>query len=424
MLLNYIQNKGGTIMAKFDKEKFKKDICEFYISNKESCDLNYNCAENNEMKNIYIDVWNKEEINSLFTMVSVVILTANKYEKNILHMNQFKKTNQQIKRIGLNLLPNAERNEATYAYFFKWRNYYVLHVHAQHTGSYTIGGSADISRYLLTNQHISPTAVISLGICFGTNENKNELCDVIISEKIYPYFIGSKITEDNYFVNDDNMFSIDQTLKRDIKSNVIETNQFNGLNYNVYMGNYITGEAVVSKKDVRDALVKHTTLQEVLAGEMEGYGVFKECNGNATTTSCLVVKGICDWAILKNFDCKKILEQVANENGIIVSNESETLKDRIQALAAYNAYNTLDILILNNIFKKSIFDIALEKIQSMTYEKIIHENRIKAIINEHTKKKLTSGIINSLVERGILIPDKENNESKNKVYTIKKGCVI
>lgn len=411
-------------MAKFDAEKFKKDICEFYITNKKYCDLNYDSVEDNKMINIYTDVVDKEEINSLYTMVSVVILTANKYEKNILHINQFHKTNEQIKRIGLSLLPNAERKEETYAYFFKWGNYYVLHVHAQHTGSYTIGGSADITRYLLTNQYISPTVVISLGICFGTNENKNNLCDVIISEKIYPYFIGSKITEDNYLVNDDNIFSIDYALKRDIKSNIIDTNQFNGLNYKVYLGNYITGEAVVSRKNVRDALVKHTTLQEVLAGEMEGYGVFKECNSSAGNRCCLVIKSICDWGILKNFDCKKILVQVAKDKGVIISNEGETLKDRIQAFASYNAYKTLDILISNNVFNRSIYDIALERILSMPNEKIIYESRIRTIISEYTKKKFSKGLVDSFVKNGILIPNDENSNSKNKVYLIKEGCKI
>ena len=413
-------------MATFNEKIFKERICDFYLSNKALCDKNYLNAENPKMANIYIDIVDKEEINNLFTMTSVVILTANKYEKNVLHFNQYLNSNEKIKRISIDLMPNATKKEPTYAYFFKWHNYYILHIHALHTGSYTIGGSADVTRFLINHEHLFPTAVISLGICFGTNENKYELGDVVISEKIYPYFMGSKITEKGYFVNDDNVFAINQALKRDIQGNIIDTNQFNNLQYKVYMGNYITGEAIVSKKEARDALVKDTTLQEVIAGEMEGYGVFKECNSHDSSNCCLVVKSICDWAILKNFDCKNIMEERATEKGIEIATEYETLKDRLQAYASYNAYETLDKLLLNNIFSKSVYDTVLEQILELHNEKAIYESRIKTIIKSiirpSTYKKSLQGMISLLIKTGALEPDGSNKNSKNKAYLIRREC--
>jgi len=57
------------------------------------------------------------------------------------------------------------------------------------------------------------------------------------------------------------------------------------------IGNFITGDAVVSNQEFRDFFVDVTT-QQVKAGEMEAYGMYKECS--FIRTPCLTIKLICD----------------------------------------------------------------------------------------------------------------------------------
>ena len=357
MKKDYLLKRGIdlSMSIKTSEEQVKESVCNFYLNNKSSCDINYANATGKNIGKLYEDIVDTNIITSLFVQTSFVVITANRYEKNILHYNIFEMQNIKIKKISINLFPQRETKQETYAYCFKWNGYTVLHIEAQSTGSYTIGGSADIVRYVLDNKYIVPRGIISFGICFGADENNSCLGDVIISKKVYPYFIGSKIQEEGYFVNDDNVFSVVSDLSAKIKF-IIDKNAFSELDNTVYFGNYITGEAVVSQRKARDQFVKQTT-QKIIAGEMEGYGLFKESRGTYYSIPCLIIKSICDWAIMKNFKTKDIFQRLSSENNNIMVSEEEqkSLKDRIQAYSANQAFKVLNILLDNKIFEESIF---------------------------------------------------------------------
>ncbi len=67
---------------------------------------------------------------------------------------------------------------------------------------------------------------------------------------------------------------------------MINNNKFNKMPFSVKFKNYITGEAVVSSSEWRKKIVD-TTTQEIYAGDMEGYGLFKECNNTGYEIPCL-----------------------------------------------------------------------------------------------------------------------------------------
>lgn len=360
-------------------EQLKEEICKFYLDHKNECDSHYIYSESKNIGNIYDDVFDDITIQRLFSRVAIVVLTANKYEKNILHYNIFRLQKVKLKRFEIELFPQKESKEETYAYWFKWHNYVVLHIEAQRTGSYTMGGSADIVRYVIENKYIIPTAIISLGICFGTDELKYSIGDVIISKKMYPYFVGAKINDTGYFVSDDNMFAINSKLSAKIKS-IIDQNVFAVLSNSVYFDNYITGEAVVSSKKARDNFIK-ITKQPIAAGEMEGYGLFKECNGAGFSIPCIVLKSICDWAIMKNFDPKDIFMKLCNDNNSITIQEQNSLKDRLQAYAAFCAYSVLNILLSKKIFENSIYNGIIEYIKKAHGRAILGDSISKKIQN-------------------------------------------
>lgn len=372
-------------MAKSKEAYFKglaKEILEFYQKYKNECRREYLMAENTSLKNLYETVEDEDEINLLFSSVSTVVLTANKYEKNILHAHWYQSNNTKIRRIRINLLPQRKSAQETYAYFIKWHHYHILHIEAQVTGSYTVGGIADIIRYVVENPYLYPTTIISLGICFGVNEKRQTLGDTYISDKVYPYFMGAKWDENGFFVSDDHMFRLNAGLRGKIKSEILDTNILNTLDFKTDFGNYITGEAVISNKDVRDLFI-NTTTQEISAGDMEGYGLFKECCGRNFIIPCLTIKSICDWGVLKNLKNLEAVQQSDEEKSQIDQKELGTVKDSLQAFASFHAYCVLNILLENNVFNLAIQDKLSNDIRhNCKHERIIYFRSIQKYAKE------------------------------------------
>jgi nucleoside phosphorylase len=277
----------------------------------------------------------------------------------------------------------------------------VFHLHAKTTGSHTIGGSADLVRYILgliDAGSLFPTIVISFGICYGVNDILQKLTDVIISEKVYAYGVGIKIKETSFFVNDDNKYCINDYLKTEIRQNLFENGVISEDVDRAFFGNYITGEAVISNSEVRDMLVKAATNQNISAGEMEGYGVFRECNDYLHCIPCILIKSICDWAAVKNIE------------------EHPKVKDKIQALASLRAYEIFGKMLEYNVFPASIYDKTIEIITNLKKSKnaVVFVSRIKDEINKlqffkdycgKPSDKFVLEIINQLIIDGIVSLD-------------------
>ena len=291
----------------------------------------------------------------------------------------------------------------------------ILHLDAKTTGSYTIGGAADCVRYCLNNPYLLPTAVISFGICFGCHEFEQKLCDTVISDHIYPYFIGAKITEKGTFVKDDNMFTTDDSTKILINKRVIEVNAFREFPFDAFLGHYISGEAVISKKEVREQ-VKSITTQKVFAGDMEAYGLYKECHSHKTIIPCITVKSISDWAIKKNPTEKILFNELARREA--EANEIESIKDNLQALAVYHSWLVLKKLIDNGVFKESLYQEVVQCAFADKEEKTITENRLRIYIGEAQKQiypdwqigeTMAISIIHTLVADGYIKKADENH---------------
>ena len=271
-------------------------------NHKNECDRLYDIAKSETIIDIYEKTTELSKINTLFAKTDLLILTANKYERNMLHSLSYLETNEKIKEIDLTLNTASKLFNQVSAYSFSIYGYTVLNIHSRVTGAYTNGGAADVIRYMLSSEYLFPAAVISFGICFGMKERKASLGDVVLSKKVYPYFIGAKVKGEQLAVTDDNMFSIQGDLAKALED-LEGKNQLNksALGFDVVFGNYITGEAVVSSAKYRERYEK-TTTQPIDAGDMEAYGVFKECNTPPYSIPCIVLKAICDWAIEKNYD--------------------------------------------------------------------------------------------------------------------------
>jgi nucleoside phosphorylase len=281
---------------------------------------------------------------------------------------------------------------------------------AKQTGSYSMGGSADLIRFVMRNKYCFPSVIISYGICFGNDYHKQELGDTIIANKLYPYFMSAKVKEKYFFVKDSNIFDIAPQLDTKIqyligKGELSEKNR-------IFYGNMVTGEAVISNEIMKDIFIKAATNQPVLGGEMEGYGLFKECRGFECLVPCLLVKSICDWGAYKNIE----------EDPDADSN----LKDKLQAYAAKQAYKVLSILLQKSstIFELSIYGQIKHLIfnTSIKEEGIINRALLEKLLREDikTSKKdmdislLCAEILDELLKEGVI------KKIKGEVYRLKE----
>lgn len=404
-------------MPKAQKQKssiIRESVFKWYSNpvHKQDCDAMYDIARSEKINDIYEKITEDSERDVLFAKTDLLVLTANTYEQNILHALSYLETNEKIKELDIMLNSPGKLFNRVSAYSFSLSGYTVMNIHSRVTGAYTNGGAADVIRYALSNEYLFPAAVISFGICFGTKEHKSSLGEVVLSRKVYPYFIGAKVKGEQLAVTDDNMFSICDNLAKALE-NLERKNQLNktALGFDVTIGNYITGEAVVSSEKYRERYKKITT-QPIDAGDMEAYGVFKECNTLPYSIPCIVLKSICDWGIEKNYDlsdrnviedyCKIVLncsvDALDEERRIMAVDTIGSLMDRIQAYAASHSFEVLKVLLNNYSFAHSSLNIFKDTIKHM-----IENTDFKGEI--WTNRRLKQTIEKNLCEYHYAVPD-------------------
>ena len=352
--MNELMNETTDYNSKenIDNEILKK-IIGFINSteNKNECNICFNTLNAN-MSGNYTLLKDKNIINKHMMDTSIIILTANRFERNVLHIKA-KDEGQTIYQIEMESIGTGDKRLIINAYFFSIAGYNVLHMTANQTGSYSMGGSADLIRLALNNQYCFPDAIISFGLCFGNDYHKQQFGNTIIANKIYPYFMSAHVDDDGIRIEDNNIFDIDNRLSVQIHN--MRENGVLKESEGEYIGRLITGEAVISNEIIKQVFIRAAAGgQKILGGEMEGYGLFKECRGYEHKIKCLIIKSICDWGAMKNIDADILIEKDMDTN----------IKDKIQAFAVYRAYDVLIKILRNNhpIFKHSLYEVVSDKI--------------------------------------------------------------
>lgn len=258
-----------------------------------------------------------EEFDEFFPLITTVILTANEIECDTLNCFASMQENVCVRRRRnyLDILPNQNVGVAD-AYVFELGDYYALHIHAYDTGSNTPGGSTDVVRYISNNPYLKPSLIVSFGVCYGQDPDKQNIGDVIIPQKLYPWSIGQKVVDKTLMIKSDNFnlwlynaFRTTSNLYPSLRkyctgeSGKTINASVNDMDFNVKvkMGDMSTGEAVVSSENLKELIIDATRNPKYLGGEMEGYGIAKECIYYAKIP-CMLLKSICDWGVMKNID--------------------------------------------------------------------------------------------------------------------------
>ncbi len=383
------------------QEEVVKNIERFLCSEKKSlmerCFCSIRNSNNERCFKESIKVISNEKFDALFPLVSLVVLTANKIEcDSFNYIFSAQKEHELNKRMhAIPILGNSHLG-APDAYIIKMNFSYILHLNAYDTGSNTPGGSSDLTRFVLNNKFLNPTCIISFGVCYGRNPLSQNIGDVLMPRKIYPWSIGQKICEGKMSIKHDNfsmwlekdfsfsgIYSIlndfcngeegktirEQVFLKDLNRRGKKKASFD---VKVFWGNISTGEAVISSSKAKLLISKANHIEKELGGEMEAYGIAKECifYGNIP---CVVVKAICDWGELKdiNSDLKKYNVELP-----------VMLKDKLQAYAAFCAGVVLQCLLEQQ--KDKFLSLALIR-------KMRKNNRIKPC-NWYKKEKILSSI--------------------------------
>ena len=291
-------------------------------------------------------------LNNELENCSILVLTANSVEQNILTCKLHQEINANKKVAGGKLIETVV--DGCVYQFATVQNIKIVHMHPYSTSSFTQGGSANAVRSVL--ERFRPKLVVSLGVAFGIEPVNQQLGDVLLSSGIIPYDIFNKDkdgeiklrTDDKFYTHEalhawdvllrNKMFSLESELCRKSLIN-------RELSFTWKYGTMLSGGSVLSNEKKKQALIlaAGNIGEEIVGGEMEGTGVYFECK--KPDIPCIVIKGICDWGAKKNA-WDEVIKRIEESESIeskekLESITNDLIKDCVQAYAMDNATEAL-----------------------------------------------------------------------------------
>ena len=133
---------------------------------------------------------------------------------------------------------------------------------------------------------INPSAIIMVGIAFGTNPDKQKIGDILVSQAIMAY---DHVKED--------VDTIPRGVRVNATPSLIDLFQDGelrnlGEEQKVHFGLILSGEKLINNLGFRNKLL--TLEPEAIGGEMEGTGLYVVASDEKI--DWIIAKAICDWA--------------------------------------------------------------------------------------------------------------------------------
>ncbi len=152
---------------------------------------------------------------------------------------------------------------------------------------------------------LKPAHVLSVGIAFGVNPDKQEIGQILVSHQLQAYEtqrIGTDSKGAKKLISrGDKVTASTRILGR------LRAATENWLGSPVDFGLVVSGEKLIDNIDFRNELTELSP--EALGGEMEGSGLYSASVGRKT--DWILVKAICDWADGKKRDNKAERQKMA-----------------------------------------------------------------------------------------------------------------
>lgn len=134
-------------------------------------------------------------------------------------------------------------------------------------------------------EEIRPNFVISLGIAFGSNNENQNIGDILVSSQVQCYE-PERVGSDKIIPRGDRIPADPILLNR------CDTAKLTWRDSKVHTGLILSGEKLVDNLELKKKLLNIEP--EAIGGEMEGAGIIAACYRK--NVPWIIVKGICDWA--------------------------------------------------------------------------------------------------------------------------------
>ncbi len=279
--------------------------------------------------------------------VKILILTANEIERETLfsccvnYPSSFNLTKT-------NIIKRIPYDGLVYSVFYI-NDIKIVHVEPEMTGSYSKGGTAETLQKAL--EQVCPSVVVSVGVAFGYDIEKQHLCDVLVGRQFFSYDKSIKMLDDRIKIKRLHTFESAENLLYKMKSNIMFEDKTTGLfnnSFNTHIGNILTGEYVVDSRVFRELIFSPFKPFGIIGGEMEAFGMFNaiedyNAKHQRRKVQGIMIKGICDWGAGKNADPPQGNGEDQNlyngneEKNINIDKSGEDDKNNLQTLAMCNA---------------------------------------------------------------------------------------
>lgn len=404
-----------------------RELCQFYEANKgwlteyKLLAKNFDC-DKVERKLTF------DDLDYALQECTILVLTANSVEQNILTQKLYKETNANF--VAPIKLSEVYADGCVYQ-IAKLKNINIVHIHPNSKASFTRTGSANaIMRALV---RFRPKLIVSLGVAFGIDPTKQKLGDLLLSSLVIPYDVFNKDTdgeitllpEEKYYTHEalnawsvllrNNEFSLEKE----------ESNRVNligkEISFNWQWGAILSGGSVLSNEVRKRALLRAACKcgeENIIGGEMEGVGVYFECEKKSVP--CIVIKGICDYGAEKNSWGTAIeiidgLHSTSTKTQDIpyVKLTNDDIKDCVQAYAMDNAVEALlRLLRFDNNFLDS-YSVPQDSKLTSILKKQSWKYRLKHFFSSNQKKYLRKflpvQVYHQWVDFSLSKCDEENN---------------
>ena len=188
----------------------------------------------------------------------------------------------------------------------------VLHVFSQQG---TANAQEAVNR---ADTAFRPHYVLTCGIAFGIDQDKQAIGDVLISDCIVPYELA-RMTQGKLQLSGSRPPAsaklVDAVRQLDQRKKIGKSKSAWP---RLHFGKVLSGDKLVDDENYRDELIALAGTHKVIGGEMEGAGVQKALSFN--NGQWIVIKAICDWAdgTKNNPNKERDQERAATNTALVV----------------------------------------------------------------------------------------------------------
>lgn len=256
------------------RERKAKSLSKFFQDSTDRIILS--ATRLSEINPIFSDRWRRYMENPPVKKKKILLLTATNVEDDQLSLA--------LKEIGVVECGSVAAKSVIARKFISEIPLEIFHVRSS-AGSGGSSGSSLVTADAV--QHLNPDYVISVGICFGTKKDKQNLCDVVVATEIQDYDHG-RATNGNFSMRGQKIPAGDLLLSA--------CRRLRQEGENIHDGLVASGDKLVDDQTFVEFLLNH--VPDAIAGEMEAAGISSCCSREKK--EWVMIKAICDWGFDKD----------------------------------------------------------------------------------------------------------------------------